>query len=92
MYPNVIQLKKLMLLTFSFYTSFGRRLTSPHPQGTRTQPSHICHNLQWVRVQGLAVCLRRTIDIEDGAWFPKVVGGGFARGTEAEGWGGGGGG
>ena len=29
-YPSVIQLrKKLTLLTFSFYTSFGRRLTSP---------------------------------------------------------------
>ena len=28
-YPSVTQLKKLMLLTLSFYTSFGRRLTSP---------------------------------------------------------------
>ena len=28
-YPSVTHLKKLMLLTFSFYTSFGRRLTSP---------------------------------------------------------------
>ena len=27
-YPSVTQLKKLMLLTFSFYTSFGRRLTA----------------------------------------------------------------
>ena len=28
-YPSVTQLKKHTLLTFSFYTSFGRRLTSP---------------------------------------------------------------
>ena len=34
-YPSVIQLKKLTLLTFSFYTSFGRRLTSPVPTTKR---------------------------------------------------------
>ena len=46
-YPNVTQLIKLMLLTFSFYTSFGRRLlTSPtsqhHKIGFRINPRPYC--------------------------------------------------
>ena len=41
-YPSVIHLKKLMLLTFSFYTSFGRRLTSP--KGTRADKRSAVYN------------------------------------------------